>query len=86
LAPNGHGSEAGVINSSVAMEKFAYWSAVAPRARSICAGVPAMNPMNEIHNGGTSANVLSSTTHSYQEDAYFGAPEHARTDHAIQND
>ena len=45
-----------------------------------------MNPMNEIHNGGTSANVLSSTTHSYQEDAYFVVPEHVGTDHAIQND
>jgi hypothetical protein len=45
-----------------------------------------MNPTNEIHNGGTSANVLSFTTHSNQEDACFGAPAHVGSDHAIQND
>jgi hypothetical protein len=31
-----------------------------------------MNPANEIHNGGTSANVLRSATHSYRRDACFG--------------
>jgi hypothetical protein len=45
-----------------------------------------MNPANEIHNGGTSANVLHSTTHSFRRDACFGAPGHVGSDHAIQND
>jgi hypothetical protein len=45
-----------------------------------------MNPANEIHNGGTNANVLRSTTHSYRRGASFGAPKHVGSDHAIQND